>query len=60
LPAGELARAVTLHESIVAAVRAAGYRHACLDLSGMRTGTLETPWVPVEGALVATGGRSLP
>jgi pyridinium-3,5-biscarboxylic acid mononucleotide sulfurtransferase len=60
LPPDELARAVTLHESLVAGVRAAGYRHVCLDLSGMRAGALEAPWVAVEGVLVPAGGRSLP
>jgi uncharacterized protein len=60
LPADELARAATLHEGIVAGVRAAGYRHACLDLSGMRTGAVETSWVPIDGELVPASGRSRP
>jgi pyridinium-3,5-biscarboxylic acid mononucleotide sulfurtransferase len=41
LPPDELTRAATLHERIAAGVRAAGYRHACLDLSGMRARALE-------------------
>jgi len=45
LPVAELERAVVQRTAIVGAVRAAGYRHACLDLAGFRGGA--DPGVPL-------------
>jgi uncharacterized protein len=45
LPVAEFARAIAQQAAIVAGVRAAGYRHACLDLAGFRGGV--DPGVPL-------------
>jgi len=40
VPAGDLARVVTLREQVTAAVHGAGYRYVTLDLDGFRSGNL--------------------
>jgi uncharacterized protein len=43
VPADEIPRAASLHEEISAAVRAAGFRFAALDLGGLRSGGADRP-----------------
>jgi uncharacterized protein len=47
LPAAELTRAIELRAQIVEGVRAAGYRHVCIDLAGFRDGALDADLAPL-------------
>jgi uncharacterized protein len=51
LPKPDFARAVERQTAIVAGLRAAGYRHVCLDLAGFRSEAAESDWVAVAGPL---------
>ena len=53
VPADDIARAASLHEEISAAVRAAGFRFAALDLGGLRSGGANRP----AGAAAASESR---
>jgi uncharacterized protein len=47
LPVADMPKALTHRDALVVRIKAAGYRHVCLDLAGFRAGAAETVAAPL-------------